>query len=93
MASYKKLDKSTNKNIISTAKGGVIHFSALEVGINFVSFIVLGFVIILIALVVWYFIVHKKNIVSSFNKVKEKAENYNGEAITEEQDEDEDEFI
>ena len=92
-SNIEKLDKSTDKNIISTAKGGVIHFSALEVGINFVSFIVLGFAIILIALVVWYFIVHKKNIVSSFNKVKEKAENYNGEAITEEQDEDEDEFI
>lgn len=101
-SSIEELDKSTDKNIFSTAKRGVIYFSASEVGINFVSYIVLGIIIILIVLAVVYFIFNKKNIVSSLKNAKEKAKNVdvsstfvanNQETFIEEQDEDEDEFI
>ncbi len=70
-------DKSTNKNIISTSKSGVINFAALEVGINLVSYIVLIFIIVLVAFILWYLIFYKKSIISSFTSIKEKAKSIN----------------
>ncbi len=73
-SSIEESEKSTNKNVSATIRGGYVRFYALEVGINFVSLIILALFIIILVLVLWYLIAHREKIKALFESIKEKKQ-------------------
>lgn len=97
-SSIEELTESTSKNVAATIRGGYVRFYALEVGINFVSLIILALLIIILVLVLWYFISHREKIKALFEGIKEKQHNValtdtNEVNLNQDDEEDEDEFI